>query len=321
MKKVKNVFLSFVGNNDAGKLIKQNDGAILTALTNQKFDEVILLWNQTSIKKPNYSSISNYLKREILKRKLASKVTLIELNIKDVTDHNEIYRTLKAITDQLPKSQLLNYTAAISSGTPAMQVCWILLAESGDFSETNPLKLIKVKDPKFGKSENVTVKINTSLPKIMRLKEEVENLKDLIPTAIISVTKPGLKIGDVEIHLSPVELAYYRYFTERVIDGKGAEKFAGITTPNSFLERIIKLHQEFFPALTENRRELEKMMEKKIGLSLYTFRGNISKTNKRIRETLNNETLNTLFEINAEGNRGAKFYGIKAEVDKVRIVD
>lgn len=43
MKKEKKKFLSFVGSNDAGKLIGQNDGAILTALTNQKFDEVISL--------------------------------------------------------------------------------------------------------------------------------------------------------------------------------------------------------------------------------------------------------------------------------------
>ena len=186
MKKQKTILLSFVGTNDAGKLINQNDGAILTALTNQKFDEVILLWNQTSIKKPNYSSISNYLKREILKRKLASKVTLIELKIKDVTDHNEIYASLKNIADQLFKTEKMNYTTAISSGTPSMHVCWILLAESGDFSETNQLNLIKVKDPKYGKTENISVKIDTSLPRIIRLKEEVETLKkDLIPIAII----------------------------------------------------------------------------------------------------------------------------------------
>lgn len=37
-----NILLSFIGTNDAGKLIDKNDGAILTALSNEKFDEVIL---------------------------------------------------------------------------------------------------------------------------------------------------------------------------------------------------------------------------------------------------------------------------------------
>ena len=81
-----------------------------------------------------------------------------------------------------------------------MQVCWILLAESGDFSELNSLRLIQVKDPKFGKSENLLVKIDTSLPRILRLKEEVKTLKkDLIPSAIITITKPGLKIDETDI--------------------------------------------------------------------------------------------------------------------------
>ena len=150
MKRTKNIFLSFVGNNDAGKLIKQKDGAILTALTNQKFDEVILLWNQSSRKEFDYLAISNYLKKEIFKRRLGKKVTFIELNIKDVTDHNEIYPALKTITDQLPKSESLNYTAAISSGTPAMQVCWILLAESETFLRLILLILLKLKTRNLG---------------------------------------------------------------------------------------------------------------------------------------------------------------------------
>ena len=102
----------------------------------------------------------------------------------DVTDHNHIYPVLKGFTDDLNKAENFDYTAAISSGTPAMQVCWILLAESGDFSETNKLNLIKVKDPAFGESENIPVIIETSLPQIIRLKNEIKTLRnDLVPTS------------------------------------------------------------------------------------------------------------------------------------------
>ena len=185
--KRKNIFLSFIGSNDAGKLLNSSDGAILTALTNQKFDEAILFWNKGNVKNITYEEIADYLKVEILKRKLTNKASIHEFIISDVTDHNIIYLILKDFTDKLDKSPNLSYSAAISSGTPSMQVCWILLAESGDFSENNPLHLIKVKDPKFGKSENIPVKIDTSLPHIIRLKEEVQTLKkDLIPTAAIS---------------------------------------------------------------------------------------------------------------------------------------
>ena len=315
-----NIFLSFIGSNDSGKLLKKPDGAILTALKNQKFDEVNLLWNKGSLKEINYEEIGNYLVKEIKKRKYAQSVKLIEIPIKDVTNHNEIYLKLKYFTDSLDKSEKYFYTAAISSGTPAMQVCWILLAESGDFSETNPLHLIKVKDPKFGKSDNINIKIDTSLPKIIRLKDEVESLKkDLIPTAIISITKPGLKIGGAAIYLSPIELSYYKYFAERVINVNGDEKFSGFITSNTFLERVTEIHEELFPDLDSNRVDLINLRKKDIGLSIYTFRGNVSKLNKKLRNALENETIAKNFEICSEGRRGAKFYGIKAPKEKLII--
>jgi hypothetical protein len=40
----KKILISFVGVNDAGKLAGEKDGAILTALENENFDEMISLW-------------------------------------------------------------------------------------------------------------------------------------------------------------------------------------------------------------------------------------------------------------------------------------
>ena len=315
------VLLSFVGINDAGELIGNNDGAILTALNNESFDEVILFWNDNKKAKPDFKEIANYLSKEIIRRKLAHKVNLIELKIPDVTDHNQIYIELKNFCESLEKSNHLSYTAAISSGTPAMQVCWILLAESGDFSESNPLNLIKVSDPKFGISKNVPVKIDTALPRIVRLKDEIDNLKkELLPVAKITISKPQLEIGETIIPLSPIELSYYRYFVERILEGKGGEKFSGFITPHYFLKRIIEIHQEFYPDLDSNRFELENIYKKNLGLSIYTFRGNISKINKKLRENLKVETLIKNFMIYSEGNRGAKFYGIKASADKFLLI-
>ena len=202
-----------------------------------------------------------------------------------------------------------------------MQVCWILLAESGDFSENNPLHLIKVKDPKFGKSENIPVNIDTSLPRIIRLKEEVQTLKkDLIPAAIITISKPGLTIGDIEIQLPPMGLTYYRYFAERVLNGGKMERFMGYNTTKAFLNRIIEIHAEFYPNLDSHRMDLEDMRKKDIGLSLSTFRGNVSKTNKNIKKEIDNETIYDTFHISIEGPRGAKFYGIKAPKEKISLV-
>jgi hypothetical protein len=40
------VILSFVGTNDAGVKVGKEDGAILTALKEKKFDDIYLFWNK-----------------------------------------------------------------------------------------------------------------------------------------------------------------------------------------------------------------------------------------------------------------------------------
>ena len=47
----RNILISFVGANDAGKLVdtKNSEGAIITALQNESFDEVYLIWNQNNL--------------------------------------------------------------------------------------------------------------------------------------------------------------------------------------------------------------------------------------------------------------------------------
>lgn len=321
MKQAKNIFLSFVGSNDAGKLIKQNDGAVLTALTNQKFDEVILLWNQPKNKEIDFSAIAQYLKKEITKRKLAKKISFQELALNDPTDHNEIYLVLKSFTDQLPKDESLIYSAAISSGTPAMQVCWILLAESGDFSGTNPLNLIKVRDPKFGKTENIPVKIDTALPKIIRMKEEIETLKDgFLPVVIMSVEKGEVFIGEHQIPLSPIEFCYYRYFLELVIVEKSPEKISSLETSLNFVQKIYQYHEESFPVLDVTRNdEIRKTLKQSKGIVISTFRGNVSKLNSKIKATLDNDNLVGYYEVSSSGIRGARFYGIQIPSKKIKI--
>ncbi|MHB8580752.1 MAG: RNA repair transcriptional activator RtcR family protein [Ignavibacteriaceae bacterium] len=128
--------LSFVGLNDAGQLQNKDDGAILTALKNENFDKVYLLWHDNDEEQNQHHNIANFLSKEIIDRNYSQDVTLINLIISDVTDQNEIYKKLKSFTDTLDKGGWTEYTASVSSGTLAMQNCWILLSESGDFSKT-----------------------------------------------------------------------------------------------------------------------------------------------------------------------------------------
>ena len=315
------ILISFVGTNDSLFLTENKSGAILNALANDKFDKVILLWNEAKINGIKFSEVVLAIKRKIIKEKLAKSIIDQEFVFKDVTDHNEIYPKLKYYTDTLPKNNTIKYTAAISSGTPSMQVCWILLAESGDFDIYNPLNLIKVSDPKFGKSKNINVKFSTLLPKIISLSEENENLKvELIPPIKINRKKAKICIGEKEINFGPMEFVYYLYFAERNKNGKSLEKFSGITTNQSFTKSIYNLHKDIFPELDLLRHDLEKMIKSQMEISIDTFRGNISKINKKIRGKVNSEIISSYYFIESEGIRGAKYYGIKCNENNLIFV-
>ena len=66
--------------------------------------------------------------------------------------------------------------------------------------------------------------------------------------------------------------------------------------------------------------ELEEMERSRMGLSLYTFRGNVSKINKKIKKVIDKDAVLEAFQITIEGQRGAKFYGIKAPNEKIQII-
>lgn len=315
-KTFKKTLFSFTGYNDAGALIGQPEGAVYTALNNESFDSAYLLFNPGGSKKPTFEEITERLAKIIKKEKLAKSVTLIPFHLKDVTDHNEVYTRLKEFTDSIEKPDGCYFYAAISSGTPAMQTAWILLAESGEFSEQHPLNLLKVKDPKFGESKNIPVKLEAALPRITALKKEVHSF---LPRIDIYIDAGELKIGGQIIPLAPVELCYYRYFCETKKQGREKIKFSGLTTPEEFLKTVYAYHEESFPVLDLGRDELRKMIKSGTGLSAATFRGNISKLNKKIELTLQNEQQAKYCKITATGQRGAKFYGIPAPAEKITI--
>lgn len=316
---MKHILISFVGSNDAGKLAGKEDGAILTALKKRKFDEVHLLWNPSNDSSRDFKKIAEYLKEEIVKRKYCSHVFLHQFDCENVTDHNEIYPKLLEVCHTLTPGKDKKFTAAIASGTPAMQSCWILMAESGDF----PLELIRSNEPKYGRPLVTQVKLGTGLPRIIRLQEENEALRkqneSLIPRATIDIKEGRVSVGKTIIPLSPIEFSYYRYFAERTLRGEEFERVSGILVPTGFLRKIIDYHAESFPDSELFREELVSMLKSGKDLTTSTFRGNVSKVNKKFKSALQNRALENLFEIGRDGKRHSVSYGIRAPGNKLVI--
>ncbi|MBM4400888.1 MAG: hypothetical protein FJ045_02940 [Crenarchaeota archaeon] len=313
------VLLSFVGTNDEGKRVGKDDGAILTIFQRRCFDEVHLLWNPTSKKEIDFESIATYVRSEIEKRDFCDRVTLHRFDCENVTDHNEIYPKLLSLCRSLGVTPTKSYTAAIASGTPAMQVCWILIAESGDF----PLELIRSNEPRFGKPYVTPVRLGTGLPRILRLEQanlQLQKEKEaLIPALSIEVKHGRAAVGDTTIELSPIMFAYYRYFAERAKQGRTFERISGIYAPHHFLESIVSFHRESFPESELFRDKLEKLLREGKELDVGTFRANIVKTNTKIKNALRNATMHQFFTVTTEGKRHSLSYGLRLPPEKIVI--
>lgn len=311
------ILLSFVGTNDLGKRIGKDDGAILTVFRARSFDEVHLLWNPTSNKEVDFEDIARYVRSEILRRGLCKRVFLHRFDCKNVTDHNEIYPKLLTFCRSLQSGPQKKFTAAIASGTPAMQVCWLLMAESGDF----PLELIRSNEPKFGKPYVTPIRLGTGLPRILRLeKENVQLRKEkdaLIPPLTVDVRRGRIFVGNNEIALSPVLFAYYRYFAERAKKAEQFERISGINAPRHLLESVVAFHRESFPESDLFRDKLERMLRNGQELDVRTFRANISKLNTKVKACLPNPGLHKFFMITTEGKRHALSYGLALPPEKI----
>jgi len=326
----KHIFLSFVGSNDIGKLAGPTDGAILTALSSKKFTDVYLLWNDGKGKSGSFKEIAEYLQNEILKRNYAERVTLVQFLLDDVADHNKVYPALKSFCDTLNKEKSCVYTAGISSGTPSMQVSWILLAESGDFSSANPLTLIRSIEPKFSNKKIVEVKLDTTLPRIIGMQNQIESLQsenkkltkeklDLFPMVNLSISKGMVTVGEKELALSPILFCYYRYFLLRAKDEQEFERFSIYGTSVYFVKSIYKFHEESYKDSDVAREEMRKMIKDGHGISKETFLSNISKIKSAVKKTVTAASLIQYYMISAQGKRHATTYGMLLPKEKISI--
>lgn len=193
------------------------------------------------------------------------------------------------------------------------------MAESGDF----PIKLIRSNEPRFGKPLVKNVELGTSLPRIVRLQEQVRQLRSELqdPTPMITMT---IQNGTIDIDgklvpLSPVEVAYYRYFLERAKSGNAFVRISGIQMPATFSQKIVDYHRASFPETDLYSKGLERLLERGNGISVSTFRTTVSRINKRLKAEIGNAPTQNLITIQRNGLRYRTSYGVLIPPDRIII--
>lgn len=316
----KKILLSFIGSNDSGNQNGKSDGAIFNTLKNSKFDFAHLIWienNKKQEEKNKFLYIGKELEKKLIEQRFCENIVLDFLNIKNPVDHNEIYPKLLEYCENLYTSNRNKYTAAISSGTPAMQVCWILMAESGDFN----LELIRTNEPVFGKEIISPVKLGTGLPRIVRsMKKQIKILKNLLPDLHIDVKSHKISIGDTQIRLSQMEFSYYRYFAERVRLGQEALYIPNHHLPIKMTKEILNHHRESFPN-SDTRIDFENAVNKGELIPKARLLENITNIKGKIFDSLDEKGISENYVIQNVGTRKDGSYMIKIDPGKIKIVN
>lgn len=152
------ILLTFTGFHDPYYLglvdQEEQTGPILSLLNERSFDLVFLF------ETPATQQITKETKGAVIKRHPQTEVRILETRLSDPTDYLEILRDLKInirnITEEFPSEDLF---ISVSSGTPHMHACWVLLAAGGEI----PARILQVRPPRFvSKDRNPVSEVDLS---------------------------------------------------------------------------------------------------------------------------------------------------------------
>ncbi|HQH28833.1 MAG TPA: RNA repair transcriptional activator RtcR family protein, partial [Oligoflexia bacterium] len=174
------ILLTFTGYHDpfAPGLVgdEKTPGPILTLAGVIGFDAIVLFST------PNTESHTRQTQEALAARVPAAKVQVMDLPLSDPTDYGSILAALRAHFKNLSLAEpKASFFIGLSSGTPQMHVCWMLLAASGEI----PARLLMTRPPRFVTANAPLVKeIDVSSPEFPRIrsgvwtKEEPDLLQD-----------------------------------------------------------------------------------------------------------------------------------------------
>jgi DNA-binding NtrC family response regulator len=159
------ILLSFVGFHDPysdGVVEGQrNAGPVLSAMGHARFDHVFLFDT------PRTVEMTRATVDAVTRRFPGTRVEIVDMKLDDPTDYAGILAQLRRQFSRIEKAHLnADFFVSISSGTPQMQSCWLLLAASGEI----PATLLQPQPPQFVSDPAKAVKVidldNPAFPEI-----------------------------------------------------------------------------------------------------------------------------------------------------------
>jgi DNA-binding NtrC family response regulator len=166
----KKVLLTFVGSRDAGSPSEidgvMEPGAVMKVFDDQQPDTVYLFHNRNN---DQFREIAVGIRGVITDKAPETSVEIVELMIADPQNHlgilNQLREEFKGINDAHPDSSFL---INLTSGTPAMHACWLLLAASGEIPAA---RVFSAKETKYLKEGDRPVReVDLTNPQFPQIK-------------------------------------------------------------------------------------------------------------------------------------------------------
>lgn len=309
------VLMTFVGTTDI-KLIDERKGPAIAAVLELQPTSVVLIATTGAGARHDLLDGAAQFAKLVKREAPGARTSIVTMDIDDPTDHNEIYPKLRDIV-QAHAQPHVPLVAAISSGTPSMQVCWILLAESGDARIT----LYRTVERELTDRPLREVRLDSALPRIIALEEENKHLRQIaIQPLALRIHDGIVTVGSTIIGLSPMQFAYYRFFVERIKAAKGGSdasyRVSARVMDDAFTSKIDAYLNESFPDRSDSDGRYGGKKSRVIPTEY--FRSTLSKINKKFSDSLD-ESLADYYIIHVVGPKQARKYGLRIDHEKIRI--
>jgi hypothetical protein len=240
MKKEK-ILLTFVGNNDPFSLHGDHFGPILSIIKKRKFDYIYLLFNSNK-----YWNRLNDTQAECLKIQPNLKIEFRMIDVMNPIDYNLVYPSMANVVQKIKqKHENGLFYISLTSGTPTMHSCWVLLSKNGiinakllQFSRENGLEDVKLNLDDFPEIDVSDIRIkltelnreNEYLRKNLQIEKSLRNSFDLIGDGV-----------DFDNEIVP---AYY-YGALYLTDGNKAKAARLLNIePHTFRKRLKAIEQK-----------------------------------------------------------------------------
>lgn len=236
------ILISFIGNQDAKGLKNNTNGPILSILRKRQFDSLYLLFNNDS-----YWNAMLEMQAFCNQKYPLMRVEFREAKSIDPINYNLVYPSMYEVVQKIQKQNPEGkFTISVTSGTPTMHSCWVLLVFGGviqakliQISKQSGISEIDFKldeFPSITAAEEIKAKLTTLSRENEILKKNM-NLQDQI--------EHGFYIPDDGIDLeNEMIIAYYKGALKKT-NGNAAKaaRLLGLEPP-TFRKRLRKLEKD-----------------------------------------------------------------------------